>query len=236
MELSKEQLDYIKRVVNVASITKVDSIVVETGRVRGIDSDQIIILLQVDDVPAFDVGAIGLNRIHTLHSRIQLADSSFGTYTTQISQDSTREGELFVRQIKFAAGKQKVEYRCANPLTIKAPKNLSFNDSLCVFDVSSDTLATMSKGAIAMGSDELVLSGKGCEISATIRDIGGDELSIVVGDGIAIDPNFTTFQYSYPLKNILPLLKVCSQPVRITTRGLLNLTIDGFNVYILPRT
>jgi len=75
MKLSPQDLAYILNVVQTAALVKIDKIIIEPGKIRGADEDRSIVMFQTDNVPAFEFGSIGLNRIDVLQSRYDIAKS-----------------------------------------------------------------------------------------------------------------------------------------------------------------
>jgi hypothetical protein len=238
MKIDPIELEHVKRVVKCATNAKIDNLVIEPGKIRGIDDDQTIILFHTEDVPQFSFGSLGLNRISTFVARFDLAANISGTEVS-VETETDKNGQLFARALNIKGKGIKIDYRCANPAVIRAPRK--FVDIVTYHvDMSPDVLFFMTKGQSAMASKEVTLTCKNSVTMFTITDVNGDELQYefpLNAKDINNPANKSVeFTYSYSLTTLLPLLKnVPDQPFCITApTGMIKLTIDGFDVYIMP--
>lgn len=238
MKIDPIELEHVKRVVKCATTAKIDNLVIEPGKIRGIDDDQTIILFHTENVPDFSFGSLGLNRIDTFTARFDLA-SNIANTEVSVETEQDKNGQLFARALNIKGKGIKIDYRCANPAVIRAPKKFVDTVSYHV-DMSADVLFFMTKGQAAMSSKEVTLTCKNSVTTFTIEDINGDvleyEFPLQAKDVNTPSNKNVEFTYSYSLPTLLPLLKqVPDQPFCITTpTGMIKLNIDGFDVYIMP--
>lgn len=238
MKVDNITLDYIKRVVKCATIGKIDNVVVEPGRIRGVDDAQTVFMYHTDNVPDFEFGSIGFNRLPTFTSRLDMvsdADKLAVTATT----DTSRDGTVFVRSLNFAAKGIKVDYRCANPAVIRAPKEL-VDPIRYELNITPGAINYMARGVTAMGSDEINIISDPDGLRFEISDVNGDVLAFEF-DEEAIDLSSTkpaVFEHTYPLKTLLPLLKAMDHSTCFITEdyGQLRVAVEGLDMYIFPRT
>lgn len=233
-------LSYIQNVVQTADLIKIDSIIIEPNKVRAVDEDKTVVILQDKNVPDMPFGSIGLNRTEIFTSRLELAKSA-GNFEVEALIDemenkNTKQKEHFARALIFKGKGVKVDYRCANPLLIKAPKTL--NDYL-KFKVSMtpETVLMIQKGYSAMKTDELTLNYSKDGVILEMNDINGDSFTYKISNEIeTLEGNSSDFSYKYPIKTLLPLFKtVPESDFYISSRGMLKIEINKLNIYVLPK-
>lgn len=239
MKVDQQSLAYIQNVVTTAELVKIGSIIIEPGRVRAIDEDRTVVIFQEKDVPDMPFGSIGLNRIDVFSSRFQIAKTFDGFEIDATVEDSNPDAP-FARALNMKGKKMKVDYRCANPATIQAPKVL--NDTLKHrVRMSPEAVLLMQKGASAMGSDELTLIGDKDGVSMEISDINSDKLAYafadVVDNVVDGDGDSANFIHKYPIKTITTLFKTNPDGYfYLTSRGMLKIVVNNLDVLVLPRT
>jgi hypothetical protein len=133
----------------------------------------------------------------------------------------------------------KVNYRCANPAVIRAPKVLT-DDVRYELTLTDEAINFMSKGSVAMASDEITITAGPDGTFFEITDINGDVFSYTFPSN-AIDITSTKdaeFSHTFPLKTLLPLLKAAgSDTVHLTDKnGMMKMVVEGFDVYVFPRS
>ncbi len=237
-KLSKQTLDYIETVVSVAKTAGIDNIIIEQDRVRGLDDDKTVLILQTEDVPTFPFGAIGLTRIGVFASRYEIAKTA-KDFTVEANIDDTINGEpSFVRGLLLKGKGVKIDYRCANPKTIQAPKAL--NDTIThKVKMSSDAVQMLSKGQAAMSADEAIFVGTEDGVSLEIKDNNGDSLVYDITDDISLENGHkvSDFYHRYPIKVISPLFKQNPDGYfYLSSKGMLYIDVNGINVVVLPRS
>ncbi|MGZ8924405.1 MAG: hypothetical protein ACXW2E_00845 [Nitrososphaeraceae archaeon] len=249
MKLTQPEIEFIQLVVKTAQSFGIDQVIIEPNKVRAMDSKQSIILFQDKGVPTFQFGSIGINRIELFQTRLDLVynlpnfeaeiitngeDSTVGFDVYDIS--SKKPVPKWVRSITMKSNKTKLDYRCANPQILKAPKIRASNCQF-KFNVSPELVRMLQKGKAAMKSNETTIRGNSAGVFILISDINGDVLEYLFADKyVALDGKLEEFSYKYQIDQLLPLLQanpsgVCS----ITSRGQLMITINSLDVYLLPK-
>lgn len=238
MKVDSASLAYIENVVSTAQLIGIDNIIIEPDRVRAVDEDSTVILLQTTNVPAFTFGSIGLNRIDIFSSRFSIAKS-----VDNFEIDATVDGQpdaQYVRALTMKGKGIKIDYRCANPATIRAPKGL--NDAVKYrARMLPEAVLHMHKGLTAMQTDEMTIIGTKDSVSFEMVDVNGDKLTFKFGDSVdnvqSGDTSEPKFSHRYPIKLLQTLFK--SNPdgyFYVTSRGMLKVTINTLDVFVLPRT
>jgi hypothetical protein len=238
MKVDQQSLAYIENVVTTARLVGIDGIIIEKDRVRAVDEDSTVILLHTTNVPELPFGSIGLNRTDVFSSRYAIA-RSIDNFEMDVIVDGPEDAR-YARALTMKAKGTKIDYRCANPATIRAPKAL--NDAVKYrVRMHPEAVLHMQKGASAMESDELTMIGSKDSVSFEVSDINGDKLSFKFGDTVDnVQPDDTSdpkFANRYPIKLLQTLFKANPDGYFfVTSRGMLKVSVNGLDVYVLPRT
>ncbi len=231
MKLDTTAIEYIQRVVKTAQMVNIENIIIEPGAVRAIDDNKTVMLYQNKDVPDFPFGSIGLNRISDFTSRLDIVN---GKDSFSVVADVDADSE-YVSMLTMKSSGIKVSYRCANPTTILAPKQI--NDTLKYrIGLNSDAVQLLQKGQAAMGSDDVAINSSTSGVSFDITDINNDLFEHTFTTEVeSLDGDDTIFVNRYPIKILLPLFK--HDPTAyfdIGQKGILRITVHGLSVFVLP--
>lgn len=237
MKIDRSSLTYIQNLVRIANLFKINSIIIEPNRIRAIDDARSVFILQEKDVPVMPFGSIGMNRLDLFASRFEIIKAS-----EDYSIEAVVEGDTtpFARSLSMKSKGIKIDYRCANPATIQAPK--AMNDAIKhKVKITPAMEAHIQKGQSAMAADEITFVGTKDGVSFEITDINTDKLiyefSTAAENVVDGDVSTPTFIHKYPIKVITTLFKNSShREFFLTSRGMLQVEIDGVNVIALPRT
>ena len=236
MKVEQNILKYINSVVTTAKVAGIDNIIIEPGRVRALDDNNTVILLHTANVPDMPFGSIGLNRIDIFMARYALAQTA-DKFEMEAVVDGPDDNK-YARSLTMKAKGVKIDFRCANPATIRAPRSLNDAPS-CTASMTADAVLYLSKGMSAMETDEVRLFGDSSSISLEMIDINGDKLTFDIGDDVASeDPAATdiSFSHKYPVKLLQTLFKSNHDtPFHISKRGMLRIAVNGLDVYVLPK-
>lgn len=233
MKLDNDILSFLKNVVKTAQIVDIDNIIVETSHVRAIDDNQTVVMLQNSDIPEMPFDAIGLNRTNILLSRIALVEGP------GFVAEADLDGGV-VSKLGLSNGSSKIEYRCANPSTIRAPKNVA--DSLKYrVELDAGAVTLLQKAAAAMPQnadiDVVTIMSDGKGVSFELSDATNDAFSHTFSTVKCLDENDSgKFAHRYPLKTTLALFKTCPDGFfEIGQKGILKIAINGIDLYVLPQ-
>lgn len=235
MKLDQTSLNYISAVIRTAELVKIGNIIIEPGRVRAIDDDRTIVIFHEQDVPDMPFGAIGINRISVFNDRLELAKSQ-DNFSVEVEIRDAETDAAWAKALTFKGKGIKVEYRCANPKTIQAPKTLSDGEKYAI-QMTADALALMNKGVSAMKADSVTIFGTSEGVFFEMADINGDALTYRFGDVAEdlVDGEDVEFSNKYPVKTLIPVLKLLpNAEVIITNRGLIKLKANGLTIYAIP--
>lgn len=237
-KLTKEVLDYIEAVVAVARTAGIDNIIIEEDRVRAMDDDKTVVILQTENVPKLPFGSIGLTRVGTFSTRYEIAKAA-KDFVVEATIDDTSDSEpSFVRALLLKGKGVKIDYRCANPKTIQAPKAL--NDAITHrVKMNADAVQMLTKGQAAMTADEVVFVGKEGDVALEIKDNSGDALAYDITADVTLENGHkvSEFFHRYPIKVIVPLFKQNPDGYfSLSTKGMMHISVNNINVVVLPRS
>ena len=225
MRLDDETLGYLQTVVNTALLVGIDNIIIEDGKVRAIDDNKTVVIFQDESVPEMD-WAIGLNRINVFTSRFDIIKTRDDA-RVEVTVDDDRG---FVRSLVMKSKGIKVDYRCANPTTIQAPRQIN-DEILHRIPLTGEAVMLLQKGQAAMGADTVSVISNADGVAFELRDINNDVMShtFVEGD----HPNFA---HRYPVKTLLAMFKSNSEgDFEIGKKGMLKFPVNGLDVYVIPQ-
>lgn len=243
MKLDANTISYINDVVKTAQLIGCDDIMIEPGRVRGIDEARTVCILQTENVPDMPFGSIGLNRLSVFQSRYEIARVQ-DKFTIEVEEakanikqdDDSMAEQPIARSITMKGKGTKIEYRCSNPATMRAPKVIK-DELKARVQLTGDAVLLLQKGQVAMGADTVtIISNDG--VSFEFTDVNNDvfkhtfaeEAEDLLGEGD------TKFAHRYPSKTLLALFK--HNPTgtfSVGEAGTLWLEINNLNVIVLPQ-
>lgn len=233
MNLDKQSLAYITNVVNTARMVDIDDVIIEPGKVRAIDENKTVVLFQDEDVPEMPFNSIGLNRINVFLSRLGIAKTQENFAVTVQVDDNNQ----FARGLVMSGKGIKVDYRCANPRTIQAPKNV--NDTLVYrIKITPEAVYLLEKGRAAMGADTVSVISNDKGVTFELIDVNSDKFSHTFTKEVEtlLDDAETTFVHKYPVATLLALFKDNPEGTfSIGKKGILNIVVNHLNVFVLPQ-
>lgn len=233
MKLDKITVTYIQNVVETAKIIGIDSVIIEPNTIRAIDDEHTVVLFQDKDVPEMPFGAIGLNRLNIFTARYDIAKTQEG-FSIEADVD---EGSTFARSITMKAKGMKIDYRAANPLAIKAPKQV--NDILKYrIALNPEAVMYLQRAQSAFREAEMVsIISDGKEVSFELCDVNNDVFKYTFAKTVEIlKDGDGKFAYRYPVKILLPLFKHNSEGhLEVGAKGIMSFTLNNLKVYVLPQ-
>ena len=235
MKLTSDLIEFIENVVKTGQSVNIENVIIDadTGAVRGIDEDRTVVLFQDADVPEFPVGAIGLNRVGIFLNRLEIVKGREGFEVD--AEIVTIDGVEYVKALHMKSADTKVGYRCANPESIKAPKQI--NDTIIYrVQLNAEAVSVLQKGYGAMGTETVAVIG-GDGVAFELEDINEDIMRHVFAvESIQLGDASGSFTHKYPIKTLLALFKQNPDGVfEIGEKGILRIAVNGLNIYVLPQ-
>lgn len=236
MKLEKDVIDLIKRTLKTAKLLKLDSIAIETEQIRAVNEQRTASVLE-KEIPELGFAGLGIGRVSVLQSRLSVMEG----------EDFTVEATLLpngvVRQLDIIGTNAKFEYRCANPSSIKAPRNARFGD-MWSFTITDKTLNMLSKACSSVASDDVVIrsNSKG-EMLMTLVDgttsdrftqkFDGDVQNLIDEDGdLEFEFTYNIDMFTLGLKNSLDDKGVAE--ILLTENGGIRTAVNNITIYIIP--
>lgn len=237
MELSKETIEFLSNIIDVAKILKIENVILDHECARGHLKEEGSMIIQRDNLPKFEFTSLGISRINILDTRLSLLGNDVSIEAEEHTKDN---GEKTIYKLVLSKGKTVVEFKCADSaLMPKAPKNLK-DPIFYSFNADEESVALLSKAQSAIKAETVAIVGTKSGVLVKLNDIEGDMFNHVISENIKFSPDCTKdkFFFSYKIRVLVPLLKAAFKTeqltVNITSRGLLNLVINNINVYISP--
>lgn len=240
MKLSTDSVHLIDKAVSLSMIAGIKKLIIEPGKIRGIDEKQTVALISTDNVPDLNGKQIGINRLEQLSARINLLKAS----GDMIIEATDSANGIDIALLELNVGKTKAQYRAASVEAMKGvPKNLSDPNSFdWEFKVESKILPILTQASSAMGSDTIVIASRDGQI-VSFECVDGtkdvfttdvEEAPRWIGKG---NPS-NSFCHKYTTKSLFPLLKEAaktSDPVsiKLNDQGILSIIVGGFNFFVL---
>lgn len=226
-------IDVIVNVVKTAQSVGIDNIIIEPECIRAIDDAKTVVLFQNKEVPQLSIGLIGMNRVGTFMQRYSIiSEQENPTFKVEID-----ESKGYVRSIVMSSKDTKVEYRCANPDTIQAPKKINDNSMFRIL-IPRTSGIMMKQAQTAMNSEIVEITSNNNEAFYKIIDINNDDFKHTLPEkAVTIDEETPAeFSYKYPLKNILAVIDTKVDTMfEIGEKGIITTSVNGLNILILPQ-
>lgn len=230
MKLNEQDIKFIEKTTKTAKIIGIDSVIIEPERIRAIDEERSVFILHKQDIPNLTFDSIGINRTDLLLSRLEIAREGSNFY----GECKIDESSGYVRKLTFGSKGTKVDYLCANPSSIKAPKNINDQNAF-KFKIDSDAINMMQKGLAAMGSENVTFIYND-KVFFEMVDINNDVFSYDISDHCECIGEEEKFAFKFPAKKLLSLLKNYSdEQIWITEQGIMNIKVNDIDVFILQR-
>lgn len=233
MKLDAITISYLQTVVKTAKLVNIDSLIIEPNLVRAIADDNSVVILQNKDVPDMPFGSIGMNRLDVFASRYELLKMQ-EKFSVEADIDDDAK---CVRSITMKAKGTKIDYRCAKPAAIKAPRQI--NDVLKHrVKISADSVVLLQKAVAAMSGPEHITLISNSGVSLELSDINNDVFKHSFMEEVeTLTPDATgKFAHRYFVKTLLPLLKQNLEiHFDVGAKGILAFYVNGLTVYVLPQ-
>lgn len=252
MKISTEEIKFIQNVIQTANLVGVESVIIEPGKVRGLAASHKVVMQQDTLVHPLQFGSIGLNRLDTLLPRLELSQSRPGFELNVVTAGDDNENgfdrydpstsasqPMWARSLKMVASGLSIEFRCASPQTIQAPKKRAGSLRYSSF-INADAISILQKSKQAMKSDDVYIKGDSNGISLVVTDVSNDSLEYTLSSEIVLldedDTETPDFKYKYQADKLLTVIK--SSPTGeffITARGSMMIKVNGIDIYLMEK-
>lgn len=231
MKLSQENINHLKEILSICSVTGIDSIIIENGAVRGETPTKTCAIVSDINVPKFSQ-KIGLSRLTALRSRFDL----FSSKELMVDAKETDRGEI--SQLEISSGKSKVQFRCTSTSLIKAPKSINDRHDFNIF-MGKDEVKAVLDAVRVMGAKKIILIISKGTVTFKISDESNDSFSMELSTPAEIINDESSAVITYSSQILPAVLKFAAQDldmicIRIGEKGTAKLNMIHRDVAVLP--
>lgn len=245
MKLSADSIKNLDLLLTTALKANIEKIIIDKDGndqpvIRGIDEKQTVALISRANVPDLSSKTLAISRAPALAARLNLVKTQGDVEIEAV--DGRTDSEI--ARLDLSSGKAKTQFRSSAIETVKGvPKNIT--DTLAwKITLPTKQLPLIVQGASAMQSETITIASKDAknvtfEAVDSNKDVFTTETDTApewIGDGSA---TASVFCQKYPAKTLLPLLKeaaigIDSIELSLGANGILSLTVNGFNFFVIP--
>lgn len=234
--LTSDLIKFIENVVKTGQSVNIENVLIDAknNNVRGIDEDRTVVMFHDNEVPDIPGGSVGLSRNTAFLSRLKIVSGreNFKVHVLSVTLDD----EEFVKALQMESIDTNVGFRCANPDTVKAPKQI--NDTLIYrVQLNAEAVSVLTQGYAAMGSETVSIIG-GDDVRFELEDINEDKFTHTFAHEILPlgETAAGAFAHKYPVGTLLSLFKQNPDGVfDIGEKGILRITVNDLDMYVLPQ-
>lgn len=239
MKLSTTSVQQLDLLVQTAMTAGIKKLIIEPGKIRGIDEKQTVVIITDANVPDLDGKQAGINRLEQLAPRLNLVKSQGDVSIDAVDAPNGHDISMF----DLSCGKVKTQFRCASTESVKGvPKNTA---DVLVWEikVSAKELPTIAQGVTAMGAETITFASRdGKTVSVECTDASKDMFTIDLFEPAAWIGNGnpgTAFCQKYSAKTMISLLKEglkTQDPItlKLGEGGIFSFKVNGFDFFIIP--
>lgn len=239
MSVSNLQKRLLIEASNIAKTLEIPAVVIDSHSVRGENKTEgVFILMDTSDLGIEDTVAI--SRLDAFHSRLKMFDNpklSFNMVTKET-------GDSFCGDILVTAGKSTVTFKCADPATVKSPRQLK-DPVTKTIKLKQNDIKTIHRAIHGMKSEKITVSTSGESATFALSDSDGDVFKHGMDDSVThadqSSPNAISSTYkTSAIKAVFRLFDRAiedadaEQQISMTSRGILIVTVSDIPVYVFP--
>ena len=238
MKLDTAIIDYLFNVVKVAKLVSVENIIIEPDMVRALNEGRTIVLHSTNNVPTLAFGSLGITRISELLSQYDILKNRDDLVIEAKPSDDGFAAQLILRTKGI-----KIEYNCADPRKINAPRNI--NDVMCYrVQLNQDVVTDLNKCSTARPTAESVsIISDGDKVRFELASINNEITEITLDEKVELVPNAdgevsssSRFAHRYPVKTFLAMAKDSPDSAfSVGQKGIMSCPINDLTVYVLPQ-
>lgn len=238
-QLSKGTVELLTSAMSVATMLGVEKMVIDSHSLRGESQENgTFMLLPFPAGTELEFGAMGISRISVLRSRLGVIGEQGSITPDYKTRDS---GEKFIFRMVLKKNKTSIDFKCADPAHIKAPKGFDDPDHF-QFAVSAEDIKLMLVSRSAMQSETVSFaSTDGSTVKFSVSASEGDALVHELESDLDSKTSTETFASSYKSKILFPVLRNISEAAKdadvdivLTKRGIMKVEVFGIPTYIFP--
>lgn len=233
MKLDQTTIDFIEKVTKIASIVDIGNVIISQDQVRAVDESKTVVILHNQQIPTLSFDAIAIPRVKDFVSRWDIVKSQ-NKFTVSTVED---QNNGFIRSLTLKGEGTKLEFHCARPTHIKAPKQL--NDTMKVdIPLGNGTIEMLSKASTAMKAETVKIICDGQQVSFELKDVSSDTFNYTISDQFTTidDQSDVQFENVYQIKSLLSLFKQNSTGTfQVGNKGTLQVCANDIDTFVIPQ-
>lgn len=231
MKLDKATQELIRDAVFTAESVKINNIVIDEDGIRGIDDNQLVVILKNSFTTVVPFEALAIGGVEQFVQRYRIHENN---EATTIEADIADNGD--VKIITLKSKNLKLEFRCMKPARVKAPKKTN-DTTYASFEISDDTVDMIKRGLVTMKSDyiQFIKMADNDNVNFKIIDVNNSSMDFEITDSSLEQETAgdCVFACSYPIKTLLAALKDADENrVNVGVNNTLTVIKNGINVII----
>jgi hypothetical protein len=239
MKLTPDSIQKLDALVQTAMTAGIKKLVIESGKIRGIDEKQQVVIISSNNVPDFNGKQIGINRLEQLAARLSLVKNQ-GNLDVEATE---AQNGTDISLLDLSSGKVKAQFRCASVEAVKGvPKNIA--DTLVwEIKIEAKSLPIITQAVTAMGAEAVTIASKdGKTVSVELVDANKDVFTTDLTEApvwIGATKPQSSFCQKFPAKTFVSLLKEAlkgtdSLTLNLGEGGIFSFKVNGLDFFMLP--
>lgn len=235
MKLEAKEVQNLTGLLRSCAALGIENILIEEGFARGVNEDKSCVFISDQNIPSFGANKIGLSRLGVLLSRLNLMAN-----VKDSGVDAKETAKSEISHLEIAGGRSKMQYRCAAPSLVKAPKSVNDTPTWMV-TIKQEELELLVNSIKLMGAKRVVLILQDSQIRVECSDTNNDIFSSTLETPpIQVDPDVTldnSFVHYYPADVLLSVFKQNSGDIEMVVGelGTLSMTASGHPVTVIAQ-
>src|SRR5574343_273300 len=115
MQINSTSISQLDSLIQTSLTAGIKKLVIEAGKIRGIDEKQSVVIITTDNVPDFNGKQIGINRLDSLAARLNLVKTQ-GSLNIDAAEASNGTD---ISLLDLSSGRTKAQFRCASVEAVK---------------------------------------------------------------------------------------------------------------------
>lgn len=237
-KLSSKTIEVIKRISEVGRAFNIEVFVLDKSGIRAKSDEAYIFLVQKENFDFLEFDSLCVSKISDFNSRLSFMNN-MTNFSVSLSQTKELDsGDIIVSKLRFVGDNTAIELGCADASRYKLPWDIK-DDKLVSFEIGPESMNVLNTFPRIVHSKNRQLNIEGIDgiIVARARDVEGDEVTHVLSKDPEYVSDPSNFKFCYSVNNVLSLIKTKRQEeitMTLTTRGVLESTVDGIKVMIFP--
>jgi hypothetical protein len=207
IKLSNESIKKIEELINICIPLHIDMVLIEDGKISGINDEKSCILLSQNGISDFQDNKICLSRLGILNARLNLLKN--GKDFSIIAKENDKKE---ISQLELSNISSKIQFRCMSPNLMKAPKGIN-DPANWLLQITKEELENITGAVRVMGAKKVIVNNRSNECTIECYDVNNDVFSLKLENrpiwiNEQNDQTSNIFVHYYDANIFIPLLKL----------------------------